>query len=56
MKKETLNFNSDSIARAYDNILVPTLFSPWAKLLIKDFTTLTNETIIDLATGTGIVT
>ena len=28
------DFNTDSVARAYNDVLVPTLFSPWAMRLI----------------------
>ncbi len=49
------DFNSDSVARAYNEVLVPTLFSPWANRLIDTHGPWHNLRVLDLATGTGII-
>ena len=55
-KSEDFNFGNDSIARAYDSILVPTLFEPWARSLIKEYHPWSGNYVLDLACGTGVVT
>ncbi|MEM7087146.1 MAG: class I SAM-dependent methyltransferase [Bacteroidota bacterium] len=53
---EKFNFGSDSVAKAYDSMLVPTLFEPWAKSLIKENQPWSGNYVLDLACGTGVVT
>ena len=49
------NFGSDSVAAAYDTILVPLIFEPWAESLVAEHVDWEGRTVLDLATGTGIV-
>jgi ubiquinone/menaquinone biosynthesis C-methylase UbiE len=49
------SFGDDSIARAYDNLLVPHLFEPWASRVIEENQPWDGLHVLDLATGTGIV-
>ncbi len=49
------NFADNSVASAYDNVLVPVLFKPWAARLVKEFGPWDGQRVLDLATGTGIV-
>ena len=51
----TFDFNSDAIARAYDDVLVPHLFEPWAEHLVETEGPWDGLRVLDLATGTGIV-
>jgi SAM-dependent methyltransferase len=48
-------FDDDSVASAYDNVLVPVLFEPWAAQLIDEYRPWEGRRVLDLATGTGIV-
>jgi ubiquinone/menaquinone biosynthesis C-methylase UbiE len=50
------SFAEDSVAKAYDTILVPSLFEPWAVQLIQDNQPWEDTKVLDLACGTGIVT
>jgi ubiquinone/menaquinone biosynthesis C-methylase UbiE len=50
------SFGDDSIARAYDTILVPSLFEPWTFQLIDDYKPWMSSKVLDLACGTGVVT
>jgi len=50
------SFGDDSIARAYDTILVPSLFEPWTSQLIDDYKPWSSSNVLDLACGTGVVT
>jgi len=50
-----LEFGDDSVARAYDNGLVPVLFHPWAEQIVADHMPWSGKCVLDLATGTGIV-
>lgn len=57
MKKQVeFSFGDDSIANAYDTILVPSLFEPWALRLIQENQPWTGNNVLDLACGTGAVT
>lgn len=57
MSKETdFSFGDDSIAKAYDAILVPSLFEPWAIHLIENNQPWDCNMVLDLACGTGVVT
>ena len=49
------NFADNSVASAYDSVLVPILFKPWADRLVKEFGPWDGQRVLDLATGTGIV-
>lgn len=49
------SFGEASVAKSYDNILVPYLFDDWAKDLTNNNGPWNNKTILDLASGTGIV-
>jgi len=54
-KSNNFNFGDDSVAGAYDDVLVPVLFEPWAKALIEAHGPWDGRRVLDLATGTGIV-
>ena len=54
-KSNDFQFNDNAIANSYDDVLVPLIFEPWARQLIDDFPIWHNRHILDLATGTGIV-
>ncbi len=54
-KSDEFSFSDDSVAVAYDDILVPILFEPWAKALIDAHGPWNGRRVLDLATGTGIV-
>lgn len=47
-------FNDPSVPKAYDELLVPRLFEPWAKLLLDEAGQL-GECVLDIATGPGTV-
>ena len=49
------SFSDDSVAGAYDDVLVPILFEPWAEALIDADGPWGGKRVLDLATGTGIV-
>ena len=49
------NFRDSSVARSYDDVLVPNLFEPWAARLIEEHQPWAGRQVLDLATGTGIV-
>lgn len=42
-------------AQTYDSYLVPAIFEPWARELIKRAQVWKGDTVLDVATGTGIV-
>lgn len=48
-------FDDQAISRAYDDVLVPALFEPWAESLVSGLGDLSGKRILDLATGTGVV-
>ena len=54
-KMEEFSFGDDSVARTYDNVLVPVLFESWAKALIDHYPDWEGKHVLDLATGTGVV-
>ncbi|MBJ6367046.1 class I SAM-dependent methyltransferase [Snuella sedimenti] len=56
MKTQNFKFDTNTIAQAYDTVLVPILFKSWAQQLIKDLEPWHKQTVIDLAAGTGIIT
>jgi ubiquinone/menaquinone biosynthesis C-methylase UbiE len=49
------SFGNDSVANAYDTLLVPVLFEPWAKRLVGEHQPWAGRRVLDLATGTGII-
>ena len=49
------SFGDQSVAAAYDAVLVPILFEPWATHLVEAFKPWLGRSVLDLATGTGIV-
>lgn len=55
-KSDEFSFGDNSVAKAYDQILVPTLFEPWAKSLINKNKPWIGKNVLDLACGTGVVT
>jgi len=48
-------FSIGSVAEAYEEIYVPRIFIPWAKLLIERAQLRPGETVLDVATGPGSV-
>lgn len=44
-----------NMPKAYDELLVPALFGPWARKLIDFATVESGERVLDLACGTGVV-
>ena len=55
-KSEDLNFENDAVAAGYDKVLVPTLFKPWAKSLIKEIDYWSGSFVLELACGTVVLT
>ena len=49
------DFNGKGVSAAYDDVLVPVLFEPWAKALVKRVPVESHWFVVDLATGTGVV-
>ena len=49
------DFGDNSVATAYDNVLVPALFDPWARALLDEHRDWHGRRVLDVATGTGIV-
>ena len=54
-ESDKFSFGDNSVARAYDNILVPLLFEPWAVRIVNEHPHWEGLRVLDLATGTGIV-
>ncbi len=48
-------FGDSSVANAYDDVLVPVLFRPWAAKLVEQHQPWGGRRVLDLATGTGVV-
>jgi ubiquinone/menaquinone biosynthesis C-methylase UbiE len=48
-------FTDDAVPRAYDEVLVPRLFEPWALLLLDNANLPPNAVVLDVATGPGTV-
>ncbi len=48
-------FQSDSIAENYRHYLLPTVFAPWAKVLVDSANLEQGQTVLDVASGTGAV-
>jgi len=49
------SFAAASRPQAYDQILVPRLFAPWARVLVDAVAPQPGEQVLDVATGTGVV-
>jgi ubiquinone/menaquinone biosynthesis C-methylase UbiE len=54
-KPREFSFGDSSVATAYDKVLVPLLFIPWAEKLVESFHPWEGKHILDLATGTGVL-
>jgi ubiquinone/menaquinone biosynthesis C-methylase UbiE len=54
-EKQEFSFGDNSVASAYDNVLVKILFEPWAARLVNESRPWEGRIVLDLATGTGIV-
>jgi ubiquinone/menaquinone biosynthesis C-methylase UbiE len=52
---ETLSYLADAGSRAYDEVLVPCVFEPWARLLVDELEIAAGETVLDVACGPGTV-
>src|SRR5262245_35724508 len=48
-------FTNPSVPKAYDEFLVPRLFEPWARLLVREADLRPGATVLDIATGPGTV-
>jgi len=48
-------FTEDTVPRAYEEVLVPRLFEPWALLLLEECNLRPNAVVLDVATGPGTV-
>lgn len=51
---QKFSFGDNSVASAYDNVLVPVLFESWAARLIEEYGPWEGGHVLDLATGSGI--
>lgn len=49
------DFGPDTVAQAYDSVLVPRMFEPWARSLVLMYDDWHGKTVLDLAAGTGVV-
>lgn len=49
------DFGTDSVANAYDDVLVPLIFEPWGNALLEEHTEWDGQNVLDLATGTGVL-
>ena len=54
-EKQEFSFGDNSVASAYDNVLVRYIFKPWAVQLVEENQPWDGRQVLDLATGTGIV-
>ena len=48
-------FTDDAVPKAYEEVLVPWLFEPWALLLLDECNLRPNAVVLDVATGPGTV-
>ena len=55
MQSGEFDFGSDAVASSYDTVLVPLIFEPWAEALLDEHAGWEGLTVLDLATGTGVV-
>lgn len=49
------NFGDDSVANAYDEVIVPNLFHAWTSRLVAQHGPWEGRRVLDVATGTGVV-
>lgn len=54
-ESRAFEFSDNSVANAYDDVLVPILFHPWAVRLLEEHPQWEGQFVLDLATGTGVV-
>ena len=47
--------SGDSVAQAYEELLVPRMFEPWSKLLLSEAKLSAGESVLDVACGPGTV-
>ncbi len=47
--------SGDAVAQVYEELLVPRIFVPWAKLLLTEAKLSSGETVLDVACGPGTV-
>jgi ubiquinone/menaquinone biosynthesis C-methylase UbiE len=47
--------SGNSVAEAYEELLVPRMFEPWSKLLLSEAKLSTGESVLDVACGPGTV-
>ena len=56
MSEDTgFQFTDDAVPRAYEEIMVPRLFEPWALRLLDECNLRPNAVVLDVATGPGTV-
>jgi ubiquinone/menaquinone biosynthesis C-methylase UbiE len=56
MNEDTgFQFTDDAVPRAYEEVMVPRLFEPWALLLLDECNLGPNAVVLDVATGPGTV-
>ena len=48
-------FTSESVPGAYERLLVPAVFEPWAELLLDSVEITPGSRVLDVASGTGVV-
>jgi ubiquinone/menaquinone biosynthesis C-methylase UbiE len=48
-------FTDDAVPREYDEVMVPRLFEPWARVLLDHAELQRNAAVLDVATGPGTV-
>jgi ubiquinone/menaquinone biosynthesis C-methylase UbiE len=48
-------FTDDAVPKAYDEVMVPRMFEPWAELLLDDADLQQGAAVLDVATGPGTV-
>ncbi len=49
------NFSNAGVSTAYDDVLVPLMFKPWAEALLRHVAPPEGANVVDVASGTGIV-
>jgi len=47
--------SGNSVAQAYEELLVPRIFEPWSKLLLEEAKLMSGESVLDIACGPGTV-
>lgn len=50
-----IDFNDKNVSAAYDDVLVPLFFRSWAMALVTRVQPFNGASVVDLATGTGVV-